>query len=53
MEVDLGRQAGWLRGEYRENDQFPHGLRWLSQRLAEHGVQLGAWNAPFTVSSPA
>jgi alpha-galactosidase len=50
MEVDLGWEAGFLPSEYRENDQFAHGLGWLSERLGEYGFALGAWNAPFTVS---
>ena len=50
MEVDLGWEQGWLPSEYRENDQFAHGLKWLSGRLAEYGLALGAWNAPFSIS---
>jgi len=50
MEVDLGWERGWLPSEYRENDQFPHGLRWLAARLGELGLELGVWNAPYSVS---
>ena len=50
MEVDLGWEVGYLPSEYRENDQFPHGLAGLADRLREYGFDLGAWNAPFSVS---
>ena len=50
MEVDLGWERQQLPGAFEENDLFPRGLRWLAQRLAELGLKLGAWKAPYTVS---
>lgn len=50
MELDLGWEKGHLPSAFEENDQFPHGLAWLADRLGELGLRLGAWKAPFSVS---
>ena len=50
IEVDLGWEKGYLPSSYEENEQFPHGLAWLAERLREYGFKLGAWKAPYTVS---
>jgi hypothetical protein len=51
IQVDLGWQAGYVCSSIVENDQFPHGLKWLSERLSEMGFRLGIWTAPYTVSA--
>ncbi len=53
MELDLGWERGWLPNAFEENDQFPHGLAWLAERLNELGFRLGAWKGPFTISELA
>jgi hypothetical protein len=50
MEVDLGWQARQLPSAFEENDNFPHGLKWLSAELAKLGFELGVWCAPFSIS---
>jgi hypothetical protein len=50
MEADLGWETGYLPSSFEENQQFPHGLKWLSERLRELGFDLGVWKAPYTVS---
>lgn len=50
MEADLGWETGYLPSSFDENPQFPHGLKWLSERLAELGFEFGVWKAPYTVS---
>ncbi len=50
IQVDLGWEKGHLPSSFEENDQFPHGLAWLSARLQRLGFILGVWKAPFTVS---
>ncbi len=50
MELDLGWEKGYLPSAYQENEQFPHGLKWLAERLAKLGFNLGVWKAPFTIS---
>ncbi len=48
--LDHGWQEGYLPSAVKENDQFSHGLSWLSERLGERGLKLGCWFAPYTVS---
>jgi Melibiase len=50
VEVDLGWERDQLPSAFEENDQFSHGLRWLSEQLGELGFELGVWKAPFTLS---
>jgi len=50
FEIDLGWERDQLPGVFEENDQFPHGLAWLSAELAKLGFDLGVWKAPFTIS---
>lgn len=50
LELDLGWQTGQLPSTYGENEQFSHGLGWLSERLREYGFDLGVWCAPFSIS---
>ncbi len=51
IEADLGWERAQLPSAFEENDQFPHGLKWLSEQLDDLGLQLGAWKAPFTISA--
>jgi len=50
IQIDLGWEKDYLPSSYEENEQFPHGLKWLSERLEELGFNLGVWKAPFTIS---
>jgi len=50
MLLDLGWEAGYLPSSFEENDQFSHGLKWLSEQLAGYGLGLGTWVAPFSIS---
>lgn len=50
IELDLGWEKDQLPSTFEENDQFPHGLGWLSVELAKLGFDLGVWKAPFTIS---
>lgn len=50
MELDLGWEKGQLPSAFEENDQFPHGLKWLSEQLDALGFHLGVWKAPYTIS---
>ncbi len=50
IKVDLGWEKEYLPSSYEENEQFPHGLKWLSEKLEELGFNLGVWKAPFTIS---
>ena len=46
---DLG--YGYSRGEYATPNasQFPHGMRLLTQRISQLGLNIGIWTAPFEV----
>ncbi len=37
-------------GDWETNDKFPHGHRWLTDRIHEAGFQAGLWLAPFAVA---
>ena len=37
-------------GDWETNDRFPHGHRWLTDRIHEAGFQAGLWLAPFVVA---
>jgi len=50
VEADLGWEKDHLPSTFEANDQFPHGLKWLSERMAEMGFVLGVWKAPWTIS---
>ena len=36
-------------GDWDTNSRFPHGHRWLTDRIHAHGLQAGLWLAPFAV----
>jgi len=50
MEVDLGWERGNLPNAFEENERFSHGLKWLSERMRQLGLELGVWKAPYTIS---
>jgi len=51
MQLDHGWQRGDITGDWYANERFPHGLRWLADRLRErHGLRLGLWIAPTDVA---
>jgi len=37
-------------GDWETNDRFPHGHRWLTDRIHAAGLQAGLWLAPFAVA---
>ncbi len=37
-------------GDWDTNDRFPHGHRWLTDRIHEAGFRAGLWLAPFAVA---
>jgi len=55
IQVDYGWEFKNICGHWTEtNERFPHGLKWLSDKIREMGYRLGIWMAPFIVleSSP-
>jgi alpha-galactosidase len=50
VQLDDGYQAGI--GDWESiNEKFPHGVRWLADRIHEAGFKAGIWLAPFTVGA--
>lgn len=50
IQPDHGWQYRDICGNWVANDKFPHGMRWLAERLGEMGFELGLWAAPSVVS---
>ena len=44
---------GWSlsRGDWEPNAKFPHGMKWLADRIKEEGFIPGIWVAPFTAEN--
>lgn len=44
---------GWSgkRGDWEANGRFPHGMKWLADRIREMGFLPGIWVAPLTAES--
>jgi hypothetical protein len=50
IETDLGWEVGNLPSTFEENERFPHGLKWLADKVGALGLDLGVWKAPYTIS---
>ena len=48
IQLDDGYQRG--AGDWDMNAKFPHGHRWLTDRIHAAGFQAGLWMAPFAVA---
>ena len=51
MQIDHGYQRAF--GDWEGNERFPHGMKWLAQRLHEMGLKAGLWVAPYVISEGA
>jgi len=50
IQVDEGYQK-W-HGDWEGNDRFPHGMKWLANRIKENGFKPGIWISPYVISEP-
>jgi hypothetical protein len=50
IQVDEGFQR-W-HGEWEGNAKFPHGMKWLADRIRALGLKPGIWLAPYVISEP-
>lgn len=50
IEVDLGWEDRYLPSAFEPNEQFPHGMKWLSENIREMGFVMGLWKAPYALS---
>ena len=48
VQVDDGYQRG--QGDWEGNERFPHGMKWLAERIKAHGFKPGIWIAPYVIS---
>jgi hypothetical protein len=50
IQVDEGFQR-W-HGDWEGNARFPHGMKWLADRIRSLGLKPGIWLAPYVISEP-
>ncbi|HOW68085.1 MAG TPA: alpha-galactosidase [Candidatus Paceibacterota bacterium] len=50
IQVDEGYQR-W-HGDWEGNPRFPHGMKWLADRIRGLGLKPGLWIAPYVISEP-
>ncbi|MHC1769676.1 MAG: glycoside hydrolase family 36 protein [Verrucomicrobiia bacterium] len=50
IQVDEGFQR-W-HGDWDGNARFPHGMKWLADRIRALGLKPGIWIAPYVISEP-
>ena len=51
IQVDEGFQR-W-HGDWEGNEKFPHGMKWLADRIRDLGLKPGIWLAPYVISEPS
>ena len=50
IQIDEGYQR-W-HGDWEGNERFPHGMKWLSERIRGYGFKPGLWISPYVISEP-
>jgi len=50
IQVDEGFQR-W-HGDWEGNARFPHGMKWLANRIRALGLKPGIWLAPYVIAEP-
>jgi alpha-galactosidase len=50
IQVDEGYQR-W-HGDWEGNERFPHGMKWLADKLKSYGFKPGIWISPYVISEP-
>ena len=50
IQIDEGFQR-W-HGDWEGNERFPHGMKWLAEKIKEYGFKPGLWIAPYVISEP-
>jgi hypothetical protein len=50
IQIDEGYQR-W-HGEWEGNERFPHGMKWLAERIKKYGFRPGLWISPYVISEP-
>jgi hypothetical protein len=50
IQIDEGFQR-W-HGDWEGNKRFPHGMKWLAQKIKSYGLKPGIWISPYVISEP-
>ena len=50
IQIDEGYQR-W-HGDWEGNDRFPHGMKWLANKIRGYGFKPGIWISPYVISAP-
>jgi alpha-galactosidase len=50
VQIDEGYQK--YHGEWEGNSKFPHGMKWLADKIKSFDLKPGLWIAPYIVSEP-
>lgn len=50
IQIDEGYQR--YHGDWEGNERFPHGMKWLADRIKSVGLRPGLWLAPYVISEP-
>ncbi|MBN1998326.1 alpha-galactosidase [candidate division KSB1 bacterium] len=53
VHIDWGWQRNFSSGDTTVNDKFPHGLRWLAQKISSYGFKPSIWVNPFMYTTPS
>lgn len=48
VQLDEGYQRS--HGDWEGNARFPHGMRWLAERIREHGLKPALWISPYVIA---
>jgi hypothetical protein len=48
MQVDDGFYRAF--GDWEGNDRFPHGMKWLAEKIRATGLKPGIWLAPYVIA---
>jgi hypothetical protein len=48
IQIDEGYQR--THGDWEGNERFPHGMKWLAERIKAHGFKPGLWVSPYVIS---
>jgi Melibiase len=48
MQVDDGFYRAF--GDWEGNERFPHGMKWLAERIRSTGLKPGIWLAPYAIA---
>jgi hypothetical protein len=50
IQIDEGYQR-W-HGDWEGNKRFPHGMKWLADKIKSYGFKAGIWISPYVISEP-